>query len=565
MRAYGVSNGKTTPLQSSRLPPVLLRNSPRSPGTSLGVIGVIPTPTTTPDSSLKSTEAEKLFEDFAKGFQNVSSDSETSGWISEITGEIPSDLQGTLLRNGPALFERNGVRKEFLDGDGMITSIAIKNSKAFFRNKFVRTESFNREEDSGRFMDLSIFTAKDPRPALSGRPVWKIRLFDDIFNGPPKPKNNGAFNAWHWGGSLVAVDFGQPFQLDKNTLETVDRSDEFSKKNFTAHSRIVTEDDGTQRLVGFLPHVDWASQTTTVTFYEFGADGTCLREKQHQFKAAYFHDLVVTKNWYILFDCPIKMDYFKTFVKYPLGRVGLGDTVAEDRKTPPVFRLFPRRHDGEMITIPVVDKHCYAYHHVNGFDIDEAGNQVVFDTCTWDNFTLYFKDIVEPDGKNFFPRTELTRFTIDIPSGEATSMKINGRPCEYPTVAPSATGVKYEHMYMSASAVFFNGFDGPLQSLAKVSYDDSTQKTEEVCWYPGKRKFVGEPIFVPKVDDSTVEDEGWLLVLVHDGGENCGTELAILDAQKIEDGPVALLRLPTYVPMGVHGSWTPDYILGPNA
>lgn len=119
-------------------------------------------------------------------------------------------------------------------------------------------------------------------------------------------------------------------------------------------------------------------------------------------------------------------------------------------------------------------------------------------------------------------------------------------------------------MYMSASAVSFKGCNGPLQSLAKVSYDTETQKSEEVCWYPGKRKFVGEPIFVPK-EGSEVEDEGWLLVLVHDGGDRCGTELAILDAQKIEEGPLALLRLPTYVPMGVHGSWTPEYILGANA
>lgn len=441
MNSQRLISGHAPRVQFSPIP-VSFGNPHRTPVTSLGVAGVLPSISTAPDSTLDTSESAKLFEDFAKGFQNVSSDAETNGWITEVTGEIPSELQGTLLRNGPALFERNGVRKEFLDGDGMITSIAIKNGNAYFRNKFVRTESFSREEDSGRFMDLSIFTAKDPRPQITGRPVWKIRLIDDIFNGPPKPKNNGAFNAWYWGGSLVAVDFSKPFQLDQETLETVDRTDEFSKKDFTAHSRIVKEDDGSQRLVGFLPHVDWASQTTTVTFYEFGDDGVCLRERKHQFKAAYFHDLIVTKNWYILFDCPIKMDYFKTFVKYPLGRVGLGDTVSEDRKKPPIFRLFPRRYDGDMIEIPVVDKHCYAYHHVNGFDLNEEGTKIAFDTCTWENFTLYFKDIVEPDGKDFFPRTEVTRFTIDIPSGKATSKMINGRPCEYPTVAPAATGTK---------------------------------------------------------------------------------------------------------------------------
>ena len=48
-----------------------------------------------------------------------------------------------------------------------------------------------------------------------------------------------------------------------------------------------------------------------------------------------------------------------------------------------------------MITAPA-DYWCYAYHHVNGFE-DKDGN-IVFDTCTWDKFTLYFTDICSPNG-----------------------------------------------------------------------------------------------------------------------------------------------------------------------
>lgn len=42
-----------------------------------------------------------------------------------------------------------------------------------------------------------------------------------------------------------------------------------------------------------------------------------------------------------------------------------------------------------------------------------------------------------------------------------------------------------------------------------------------------------------------------------------GTEMVIIDAKKFSEGPVASLRLPTYVPFGVHGSWSPQYIAGP--
>ena len=73
-------------------------------------------------------------------------------------------------------------------------------------------------------------------------------------------------------------------------------------------------------------------------------------------------------------------------------------------------------------------------------------------------------------------------------------------------------------MYMSSSAVRFDEINGPLQSLTKVSHDTDTKETKEVNWYPGKRRFVGEPLFVAR-EGSTSEDDGWIVVLVHDGGE----------------------------------------------
>lgn len=111
---------------------------------------------------------------------------------------------------------------------------------------------------------MTIFTAEDHRPEVLNKPVWKIRLFDDIINGPPQPKNNGAYNAWVWADTLVAVDFGRPFQLDKKDLTTVERDNEFSKMNFTAHCRIVEEKDGSKRLCAFNPVVDWSKYKSDI-------------------------------------------------------------------------------------------------------------------------------------------------------------------------------------------------------------------------------------------------------------------------------------------------------------
>jgi hypothetical protein len=39
--------------------------------------------------------------------------------------------------------------------------------------------------------------------------------------------------------------------------------------------------------------------------------------------------------------------------------------------------------------------------------------------------------------------------------------------------------------------------------------------------------------------------------------------MVIIDAKKFGEGPVARLRMPTYVPFGVHGSWSERYVAGP--
>ena len=65
-------------------------------------------------------------------------------------------------------------------------------------------------------------------------------------------------------------------------------------------------------------------------------------------------------------------------------------------------------------------------------------------------------------------------------------------------------------------------------------------------WHPGMH--AQEPVFVPR-PGSSAEDDGWLLVLVFASASQ-RTELAILDAQKVSQGPVATIQLPHHIPMG---------------
>lgn len=78
-------------------------------------------------------------------------------------------------------------------------------------------------------------------------------------------------------------------------------------------------------------------------------------------------------------------------------------------------------------------------------------------------------------------------------------------------------------------------------------------------WDAGVRRFVCEPLFVPK-PQPTAEDDGWILAVLHNAESNKG-ELVILDAQRISDGPLATIRLPHHLAAGLHGSFSPKLLL----
>ncbi len=69
-------------------------------------------------------------------------------------------------------------------------------------------------------------------------------------------------------------------------------------------------------------------------------------------------------------------------------------------------------------------------------------------------------------------------------------------------------------------------------------------------WFAGENVFVGEPIFVPSAER---DDEGHVVAIVSDGAAQRST-LIVLDAAKLEAGPLARVPMPL-LPYAFHGTW----------
>jgi len=78
---------------------------------------------------------------------------QTTEWdaddLTVVEGEIPSDLDGVYLRNTENPLHPALKFYHPFDGDGMVHVVGFRDGKAFYRNRFIRTDGFAEENEAG--------------------------------------------------------------------------------------------------------------------------------------------------------------------------------------------------------------------------------------------------------------------------------------------------------------------------------------------------------------------------------------------------------------------------------
>ncbi|MEM6365021.1 MAG: carotenoid oxygenase family protein, partial [Planctomycetota bacterium] len=63
-----------------------------------------------------------------------------------VVGEIPKDLNGLFVRNGPNPFNATSSTYHWFDGDGMVHGVRFRDGKANYLNRYVQTASLEQQQ-----------------------------------------------------------------------------------------------------------------------------------------------------------------------------------------------------------------------------------------------------------------------------------------------------------------------------------------------------------------------------------------------------------------------------------
>jgi len=416
----------------------------------------------------------------------------------EVTGQIPAELSGRLLRIGPNPIAPDPETYHWFTGNGMVHGVRLREGRAeWYRNRFV--------------LDDEIVAARGLSPVA----------------GPDREMlGGGVANTniiGHAGKTYAIIEAGNlPVEVT-DELETVARVDFGGTLpgGFTAHPK---RDPDT----GELHCAVYSPMFEQIQYVVVGTDGKVNRVVDVPVPGRpMVHDCALTENYFILLDLPVILDP-ETGSSFPFGwhpeygaRVG----------------LLPRNGQADEVVWCEVDA-CFVFHPLNAYE-DEDG-RVVLDVIRHPKMFA-----TDTHGLNEGVPT-LDRWIVDPRGGKVKEARLDDRGQEFPRMDERRISKPYRYGYTTSFEEV--GFGG----IYKHDLKDSKVEIHD----EGPARHFMEPVFVPRSDDAD-EDDGWVMTYVYDAPSN-KTDVVIQHAQDFSGAPVATIHLPARVPFGFHGNWLPD-------
>lgn len=454
---------------------------------------------------------------------------EESYFVEEVEGRVPAFVRGTYYLNGPARFERAGMRyRHWLDGDGMVCALRFEGGRVRFNSRFVCTAKLAAEEEAGRPLFRTFGTAFE-------RDLLKRRM------GLESPVNVSVYR--HAGALLAFGEQGLPCELDPLTLET---RGEFNFRGalndvtpFAAHPKF---DNVTGEMFNF--GVAFSPAAPHLNFYRFDAQGALRARARIPLEhPCTMHDFGLSETYGIFYVSPYLLD-MKALV---VGGRALMDAL-EWRPELGSRLLVVSRATGESVaSVPVGSRYCL--HLVNCFEDGErlTVDLVEFERPIYDQYREVpdlFRDVCEG-----LP----VRLVFDTSCWELVERReLDYRLApDFPAIDPRRAARPYEDFWMLGISATGRRGRKFFDQLVHARWDDA--RTLDIYQPPAAHYLGGEPIFVP---DSSNARAGAVICQIFDAHSRT-TSFAVFDAFDVAAGPAASLRLRAPIHLGFHATFDP--------
>ncbi len=319
----------------------------------------------------------------------------------------------------------------------------------------------------------------------------------------------------HAGALLALEEAHMPVRLHPETLATLGTEDfqgTLPKGTFTAHPKRCP-------LTGSLVFFGYAAEgffSDAIRVGEISAAGEriWLEHIRTPYPGAMIHDFAVSENFIAIPLYPLVLDLAAGgFAFHPEHGSFLG--VMDRTAGPASLRWHPVAPG-------------FAFH------VAQA----------WDRDGVLTIELMRSEAPPLFPGSTasttafLTRYELEpaAAAGGVRESRLTEMEGELPRIDERCAGSRARNVFWTTGEAICrrDDRDGGLASFA-VSPGDT----------------VSEAVFVPR---SAGEGDGWLLAMIYRAADH-RSDLAVLDANDLAAGPVALAHLPCRVPDGFHGAW----------
>ncbi len=436
-----------------------------------------------------------------------------------VEGRLPRDLSGTLYRNGPALFERAGFRYDhWFDGDGMVHGWSIAEGRVVHRARMVETPKLARERREGRFIvpaTGSVVPGQKP-----------IRNNDDA--------NTANTSVMVLGGRLFALfEGGSAFEMDPGTLATVGAKTwrpDLAALPFSAHP--MADVDGSVWNFGAINLMGGSG----LLLWHLAADGKLLQTHTLDTPApGYLHAFAMTPDELVFVLTPFTFGDSGPFF----------ERIRFDPRQPARIAVVPKADPSAARWFEA--DFAMVYHFGDAY---RRGDEIRVRAVRHTDLEAARSPMKQAMAGHSVaaPGTEeLVELRIDLARGHARWENTGIRGLEFPIFDPSTPAGTPARLYAPVAV------DGA-RAFNAIAAIDPHRGTRHVHGY-GRDMIAEEHVFVPR-PGRTHPDDGWLLGTLHDIRRG-RRGLAVLDARRVDAGPVATAWVDRSFPLGFHGTFVP--------